>query len=265
MLIDLWAKHECLFNSKHPQYLNKISSAKAIDKVIEGLREENIVANAKQIQEKLTKLRNYYGAERRKEESAKVSGTGTDSLYISSWRFYENLHFLKDTLTPRPTVSNLDGGDDEDNIYQINNHPSAKSSRKIRENSRENAECVMAKASKALETIITRYQEAPQERKKDRGEDGLFADMVYEMLSTIPDSREKAMTKLEFQQKLIQLKYTTPLAVPNAPTFNPFIMQPYHGFQNTLLQTGNAISVTPSNHSTSSMCSPVPSPVYPSC
>ena len=45
------------------------------------------------------------------------------------------------------------------------------------------------------------------------------------------------MTKLEFQQKLIQLKYTTPLAVPNAPTFNPFTMQPYHGFQNTLLQT----------------------------
>ena len=186
VLIDPWAKHECLFNSKRPQYLNKISFAKAIDKVIEGLREENIVANAKQIQEKLTKLRNYYGGQRRKEESAEVSETGTDSLYISLLQFYENLHFLKDTLTPRLTVSNLDG-DDEDNIYQINNPPSAK----IREKSRENAECVMAKASKSLETITTRYKEAPLERKKDRGEDGLFQDMVYEMLSTIPDSREK--------------------------------------------------------------------------
>ena len=40
-LIELWAKHECLFYSTHPQYLNKNSRAKAIYKIIEGLREEN--------------------------------------------------------------------------------------------------------------------------------------------------------------------------------------------------------------------------------
>ena len=34
VLIQLWAKHECLFNSKHPRYLNKNSRAKAIDKII---------------------------------------------------------------------------------------------------------------------------------------------------------------------------------------------------------------------------------------
>ena len=50
------------------------------------------------------------------------------------------LHFLKDTLTPRV---NIDGDNDEDGIYQINNPPSAKAARKIREQSRENAECVM--------------------------------------------------------------------------------------------------------------------------
>ena len=75
----------------------------------------------------------------------------------------------------------------------------------------------MAKASKALESITARY-EAPQERKMYRGEDGSFADMVYEMLCNIPDSREKAMAKLEFQQKLMQLKYNIPAGVPNTPT-----------------------------------------------
>ena len=139
VLIELWAKHECLFNSKHPQYLNKHSRAKAIDKIIEGLKEENFdEINAKQVQEKLTKLRNYYGAERRKEEKSKVSGSGTDSLYVSSWRFYESLHFLKDNLTPRATVSNIDGEYDEDAVYKISNPPSAKAARKIREKNREN-------------------------------------------------------------------------------------------------------------------------------
>ena len=77
----------------------------------------------------------------------KVSGSGTDSLYVSSWRFYESFNFLKDTLTPRATVSNINGEYDEDAVYQISNPPSAKAARKIREKNRENAECVIAKAS----------------------------------------------------------------------------------------------------------------------
>ena len=103
-------------------------------RTIEGLKEENFdEVNAKQLQEKLTKLRNYYGAEHRKEENSKVSGSGTDSLYVSSWRFYESLHFLKYTQTPRATVSNIDGEYDEDAVYQIKNPSSAEAARKIRE------------------------------------------------------------------------------------------------------------------------------------
>ena len=181
-------------NSKHLQYLIKNSRAKAIGKIIEELKEENFdEINAKQEQEKLTKLHNYYSAERRKEENSKVSASGTDSLYVSSWRFYESLHFLKDTLTPLATVRNIDGEYDEDAVYQINNPPSAKAAQKIREKNRENTECVMAKASEALELITARYQEAPHKRKMYRGEDGSFADMVYELLCNIPDTRERAM------------------------------------------------------------------------
>ena len=130
------------------------------------MEEENFnEINAKRVQQKLTKLRNYYGAERRKEENSKVSGSGIDSLYVSSWWLYKSLHFLQDTLTPRATVSNIDREYDEDAVYQISNPSSAKSAQKIREKNTENAECVMAKTPKALELITGIYKEAPKKEK----------------------------------------------------------------------------------------------------
>ena len=75
---------------------------------------------------------------------------------------------------------------------------------KLREKSekknKENAQCVMAKASKALESITARYEEAPQERKMYRGEHGSLADMVYEMLCNIPDSRQRQWQSLDFNK-----------------------------------------------------------------
>ena len=147
-------------------------------------------------------------------------------------------------MTPRATVSNIDGEYDEDTVYQINNPPpSVKAARKIREKNRENAECVMGKASKVLESITARYEETPQERKMYSGEDGSFADMVYEMLCNIADSREKAMAKLEFQQKLMQLKYNITVGVLNTPTFNPFTHS--HGFLSTPSHTTSSATITP--------------------
>ena len=117
----------------------------------------------------------------------------------------------------------------------------------------------MAKASKALESITARYQNVPQESKNKKGEDGLFADMVYEMLSTIPDCMQKAMAKIEFQQKLIQLKYST---APAPPNINYFPMPSYQDFSNIFSQQGNVTSSR--NSGGSSTSTPLPYPVYPS-
>ena len=270
-LIDLWSKHECLYNSKHPLYLNKTFRCKALDRIVETLKEDGIETNTKQVQEKLTKLRNYYGAEKRKEENSKVTGSGTDSLYISSWKFYSSLHFLRDSLTPRATVSNLDEESEPDtdtSIYLVSNPPSAKAARKIREKSRENAECVMAKASKALESITARYQQNAPEKKKNHEEDRLFSEMVYEMLSVIPDSQEKALAKVDFQQKLIRLKYggqrqQTPAVIRSTSTFHPFNLPPYQAFPNTFMQTPNMMTDYPSHPSSAAESStPSPSSVY---
>ena len=99
----------------------------------------------------------------------------------------------------------------------------------------------------------------PQESKNKKGEDGLFADMVYEMLSTIPDCMQKAMAKIKFQQNLIQLKYSTAPAPPNISYFR---MPSYQRFSNIFSQQGIVTSST--NSVGSSTSTPLPSPVYPS-
>ena len=51
--------------------MNKDAQAKAIDKIVQALQNENVEASNKQVHEKLTKLRNYYGAERWKKKLQK--------------------------------------------------------------------------------------------------------------------------------------------------------------------------------------------------
>ena len=77
------------------------------------------------------KFQSSCGPGKETEESSKVSGSGTDSLCISSWRFYASFHSLKNTLTPRTSASNIDENNNEDDLYQINNPSSAKAAQKI--------------------------------------------------------------------------------------------------------------------------------------
>ena len=61
-----------------------------------------------QITEKIKSLRSYYGTENRKEKVSKASGTGTSDVYVSSWRFTDDLDFLNDNLLPKKSYSNID-------------------------------------------------------------------------------------------------------------------------------------------------------------
>ena len=59
------------------------------------------------VQLKITRLRNYYGGENNKVEISKISVGDLDSVYIPTWKFSDNLEFLKDNLAARPTKRNL--------------------------------------------------------------------------------------------------------------------------------------------------------------
>ena len=69
---------------------------KSLEKIKCILHENGIEVTVKQITDKIHSLRNYYSAERRKEEAAsKRSGFGRDDLYTSKWLFFQPLSFLR--------------------------------------------------------------------------------------------------------------------------------------------------------------------------
>ena len=48
-------------------------------------------------------MRTQYGKELGKVRASVASGAGTNSVYEPTWRFYDSLHFLRDSITPVKT------------------------------------------------------------------------------------------------------------------------------------------------------------------
>ena len=69
---------------------------KSLEKIKGILHRNGIKVTVKQITDKSHLLRNYYSAERCKEETAsKKSGSGQDDLCTSKWLFFQPLSFLR--------------------------------------------------------------------------------------------------------------------------------------------------------------------------
>ena len=108
LVIDFWQVQEILYNAKHPKYHIQDENSHALSIVQQNLSEQGYEFTTAQISRKLLSLKNYFCKERGKvTASSKKSGSGTDQLYKSKWRFYERLNFLDDHITPRQTFSNF--------------------------------------------------------------------------------------------------------------------------------------------------------------
>jgi hypothetical protein len=55
------------------------------------------------IKANIRNLRTQYGKEMGKLRASVASGAGTSSVYEPPWRFYNSLHFLRDSITPVKT------------------------------------------------------------------------------------------------------------------------------------------------------------------
>ena len=53
-------------------------------------------------------LRPFFNREVKKEEDSRVSGTGTDAVYTSQWKYLKSLMFIKGSDDVDPAVSTLD-------------------------------------------------------------------------------------------------------------------------------------------------------------
>ena len=187
MLINIWSTKEDLFNCRDDKYQNRDNRTKAIDSIRNILVTEGIEVDNKQIQDKMTNLRNYFAAELRKIEASKKSGAGSGSVYKSTWKFFPHVEFLRDNFIPRPTSSNLPMTSEQEmrNMpYSVSNAPLAKAAKKVKELQASNAEKVMETAARALEKISERKEKMQGTEKR---EDRCFVELLYQMLIEIPD------------------------------------------------------------------------------
>ena len=61
----------------------------------------------KEVKLKIQNFRTYYGKELNKEKTTRKSGASASEVYESKWPYFKSLDFLRDTIAPRKTNSNL--------------------------------------------------------------------------------------------------------------------------------------------------------------
>ena len=106
-LILLW-KEEVLYNSRHEKYYNKDEKQKSWKQILSKLISRGFIEiKDAQISENVTSLCSYYGTKKRKEKASKASSARTLEVYVSSWRFINDLDILNDNLIPRKSYSNI--------------------------------------------------------------------------------------------------------------------------------------------------------------
>ncbi|XP_057299361.1 uncharacterized protein LOC130629986 [Hydractinia symbiolongicarpus] len=238
VLIETSSNHDNLYNTRNSQYFNRDTRQKSLEKIQKELADQGIFAAVKDIADKLTNLKTYYGGQKRSVESSKASGAGADDVYESNWKFFQVLHFLNDSFTPRRTFSNAD----ENSTYEVLNPPSAKSAKKIRDSSMETAQKVMHSAAAALEKLNEKRSNGGAERK-EKTEDEVFCELLCKILTSIPNGEEKDMLKLNMQHSATSLKYkrrhssSSSSSVSSSPLGSPvFMNNSYSSYNNGLFQ-----------------------------
>lgn len=102
-LMDLYRENECLWQVKSPHYKNYIKRKAAIADIAEkmGITEEIT-------KKKIASLRSTYLLGKKKIADSKSTGSGTDTVYISTIPWFNQMEFLDDVIIARRTISNLD-------------------------------------------------------------------------------------------------------------------------------------------------------------
>ncbi|XP_066928439.1 uncharacterized protein [Clytia hemisphaerica] len=107
-LIELWEEETCLYDTESRDYKDRDKKLNAIERIKKRLVELGYDMTTEDVNSKMHNLKIYYGANRNKVESSKQgSGNGTHQVFEPAWVHFESMAFLKDSFTPRPTISNL--------------------------------------------------------------------------------------------------------------------------------------------------------------
>ena len=129
--------------------------------------------------------------------NSKKSGSRTDQLYKSKWRFYERLNFLDDHITPRQTFSNFNVGKTADGS-ETEEVAAAKPS-KIQKLTKDTE----ADPTALIKTAIEYMKTMSVDEKKEKSDDELFADVMVRLLRKNASEFQKEALKLGLQQLIL--------------------------------------------------------------
>ncbi|XP_064078391.1 uncharacterized protein LOC135195826 isoform X1 [Macrobrachium nipponense] len=108
MLIELYRQNPCLWNAKSDVYKDRNTRAVAINGITAKLQGSGSHVSAVEVKRKIEIIRSQYRRELRKLEKSKKLGAEADDTYTPALWFFDELCFLKDGVSMRELMSNMD-------------------------------------------------------------------------------------------------------------------------------------------------------------
>ena len=134
-------------------------------------------------------------------------------MYIPTWKYYDQLHFLRDSNTPvktRPTpgisgslvdprLVQVDVEEDEESLVSQTTFETPKSAKSV----------AKLHQDKVLQKSLSVLEDVTNKRKIPMEEDGdiIFGKHVCQSLKDIKDKRSKELVKLKIQQLLFEAQF----------------------------------------------------------
>lgn len=104
--VDLYHKHDCLWNYRMEVYKNKDARENALSLIMKELEMNGLTIA--DIKNKIKTIRTMYKKEHSLVQKSKKSGMGTDELYVPKLFWYKKADiFLNGVVNTRNTSSNL--------------------------------------------------------------------------------------------------------------------------------------------------------------
>lgn len=169
------------------------------------------------IKTKMRNLRTQYGKEMGKMKSSKVSGSGTGDIYLPTWKWFQSLNFLKDSISPvktRPTpgvpqeLVTLDDNEnvepsfvDEEGDELGNTKLLSQVQKQSKKHPKDLETEVLTKSLVLLENATNR------KRPPDDDSEEIFGKHVAKSLKAITDKRSRELAKIKIQQVLFDVEF----------------------------------------------------------
>ncbi|XP_065662170.1 uncharacterized protein LOC101238213 isoform X2 [Hydra vulgaris] len=220
-LMSLWRESEILYNNEHPNYYSQNERKIAMEQIANEL---NI--SVKDITDKMHSLRTYYGSQRQRIEAKELANPNTP--YVSRWKYYNNMSFLRDSLVNRANKSNLRKSRRNVQMSYVNPHDEHEKNSENQLNDNIGDPTIYVTKIQPLEfkTDESRKRRFDMAKNDDDDEesiyqekhipsidqisksDQLFGEMIVNSLQHFHDEQQKELLKLEIQTLIYNTRFS---------------------------------------------------------